>query len=54
MIASLCTKIFFNFYQNSIINQEIFTVLIVDIAIHRFCSSFWLKEKPKQPSYISL
>ena len=56
MITSLGTKrnIFFNFSQNSIRNQEIFTVLVVAITIDSFCSSFCHQEKPKQPSYISL
>ena len=53
MIASLSTKIFFNFSQNPIRTQEIFTVLLVAIAIGRFCSSFWHQEKPKRSSYIS-
>ena len=57
MIASLGTKrkIFFNFSsQNSIRNQEIFTVLLVAIAVDCFYPSFCHQEKPKQPSYISL
>ena len=56
MIASLGTKrkIFFNFSQNPIRNQEIFTVLLEAIAVDSFCSSFCYQEKPKQTSYISL
>ena len=47
MIPSLGTKIFFNFSQSSIRNQEIFTVLLVAIVIDSFCSIFWHQEKPK-------
>ena len=46
--------LFFNFSQNPIRDQEIFTVLIVVVAADSFCSSFCHQEKPKQPSYISL
>ena len=53
MIASL-DNFFFSFSQNPIRNQEIFTVLLVAIAIDSFCSSFWHQENPKKPSYISL
>ena len=56
MIANLVTKrkIFFNFSQILIRNREIFTVLLVAIAVDSFCSGFCYQEKPKQPSYISL
>ena len=51
MIASLGTKrkSFFNFSQNPIRNQGIFTVPLVAIAVDSFCSSFCLQEKSKQP-----
>ena len=41
MIATLGTKrkIFFNFFPNPIRNQEVFTVLLVAIAVDHFCSS---------------
>ena len=56
MIASLDSKrkIFFNFSQNPIRNQDIFTVLLVAPAVDCFCSSFCHQENTKQPSYISL
>ena len=56
MIAYLGTKrkIFFNVSENPVRNQEIFTVLLVAIAVDSFCSSFCHKEKPEQPSNISL
>ena len=56
VIASLGSKrkIFFNCSQNSIRNQEIFTVLLVAIAVDSFCSFFCNQEKPKRPSYIFL
>ena len=42
MIASLGTKrkTFFSFSQNPMRNQEIFTVILVAIAVDRFCSNF--------------
>ena len=45
---------FFNFPQNTTRNQEIFTVVVVAIAVDSFYSSFCHQEMPKQPSYISL
>ena len=47
MIASLGTKIFLNFSQNPIRNQEIFSVFLVAIAIDKFRCSLWHQEKPK-------
>ena len=49
MIASLGTKVFFNFSQNLNRNQDIFTVFFVVIAIDSFCSSFWHQEKLNSP-----
>ena len=56
VIASVGTekKIFLNFSQNPIKNQEIFTVLLAAIAIDGFYSIFFHQVKPKRPSYIFL
>ena len=56
MIVYLGTKrkTFSNFSQNPLRNQEIFTVLLVAIAVDSFYSGFYHQEKPKKPSYIYL